>query len=134
MFIVQSEAAHIVAHAVGAAAIAVVAVVIAVVGGPRRRLLLRLGVEGGRVRLPARTLERILIVAACAGVVSMLGAVGTLVTGDAAALAVVLSAWSAVVIIFAIRRGAFLALRPGLGPDRHDDGYVDAETDGRHGV
>ncbi len=123
-----------VAYAVGAGLFAVIAVVVSVVGGPRRRGRMTLGVQGGRVRLPSRTLERVLLVACCIAVVVIVSTLGRHLDRDRAAVAFFATAWSASVVVFAIRRGAFMALRPGVGADRFDDGYVDAETDGRPGV
>jgi len=112
----------------GALVVAAIGVAVAVRGGPRRRPSMTPGVTGGRVRLPARALERVILAAAAI----LLG----LILARAASPSTVIGAVFALsCLAFAVRRGAFLPLAAREpGPDDHvDDGYVDATQGPRHG-
>lgn len=111
----------------GALFVAALGVGVALRGGPRRRPGMTPGVTGGRVRLPARALERVALTAAAVLLALLLLAAPTPSMAVAAIFATSCLA-------FAVRRGAFLALAAReLGPDDHvDDGYVDATQGQRH--
>jgi hypothetical protein len=112
---------------VGALVVATLAVGIAVAGGPRRRLAMTPGVTGGRVRLPSRALERVLIATAAVLLALLLGHLATVE-------AVIAATFAVACLAFAVRRGAFpgLAAREAGPDDDVDDGYVDATQGSRH--
>jgi hypothetical protein len=112
----------------GAFVVAGVGVGIALRGGSRRRPAMTPGVTGGRVRLPARALERVAL--AASGIL-----LAALLSRSATPSMAIAAVFAMACLAFAVRRGAFLALAAREpGPDDHvDDGYVDATQGPRHG-
>ena len=114
--------AAMVAAATGAAAVGGIAVVVSVVGGPRRRLARPLDMAGGRVRLAARTMERLAII------VAVLALAPVCLTPSTEPLLLVAVCCTLGATVMAARRGSFDSMVPADVEDVvEDDGYVDAE-------
>ena len=117
------------AGAAGAAlVIGVILAVACVVGGPRRRPPRPIEPSLGRVRLSARSLERV----ALAGGGVCIAAIVGVAAGELAAIA---AGWIAVAaLIVTARRGAFEPLRPVEDDAPIEDGYVDTGVPGDRGA
>jgi hypothetical protein len=114
--------AAMVAAATAAAAVGGVAVVVSVVGGPRRRRARPLDMAGGRVRLAARTMERLAII------VAVLALAPVCLTSSTDPLLLVAVCCTLGAAVMAARRGSFDSMVPADVEDVvEDDGYVDAE-------
>ena len=111
-----------VAAATGAATVGGIAVAVSVVGGPRRRRARPLDMAGGRVRLAARTIERLAII------VAVLALAPVCLTPSTDPLLLVAVCCTLGATVMAARRGSFDSMVPADVEDVvEDDGYVDAE-------